>query len=76
LVERGGHTSEEEILAEAKGWVPDPGQTRTRETKYFRLAEVYWITKAMVTQALAQQQQEHAQALAQQQQDNVTTGKW
>jgi hypothetical protein len=32
---------DEDILLEAKEWVPDPGQTRTRETKYFLLVEVY-----------------------------------
>jgi hypothetical protein len=59
-------TSEEEILVEAREWVPDPGQMRMRETKYFRLVEVYWHTKAMIAQAMVQQQNEVLQALAQQ----------
>jgi hypothetical protein len=51
---------DEDILSEAKGWVPNLGQSRTRETKYFHLVEVYWITKAMVSQVDARQQQENA----------------
>jgi hypothetical protein len=34
-------TTDEDILLEAKDWVSDPRQTRTREAKYFRLTETY-----------------------------------
>jgi hypothetical protein len=33
-------TMEEDILLEEKDWVTDPGQMRTRETKYFLLVEI------------------------------------
>jgi hypothetical protein len=39
-------TTDEEILRSAKEWVPDPGKSRTRDTKFFHLAEVYWMMKA------------------------------
>jgi hypothetical protein len=44
--------SDEEIMWSVKEWVPHPGKSRTRDTKFFHLAEVYWMTKAMVAQAM------------------------
>jgi hypothetical protein len=44
--------SNEEIMWSMKEWVHHPGKYRTRDTKFFRLAEVYWMTKAMVAQAI------------------------
>jgi hypothetical protein len=42
----------EEIVQEVKDWVEDPQNTRTRETKYFHLAETYWVVKALVGRPL------------------------
>jgi hypothetical protein len=44
--------SNEEIMWSVKEWVPHPGKSHTRDTKFFHLAEVYWMTKAMVAQAM------------------------
>jgi hypothetical protein len=34
-------TMDDEILEATKEWVLDPGKSHTRDTKFFRLAEVY-----------------------------------
>lgn len=46
-------TSDVDIAREVQYWVDDPKYTRTRETIYFQLEEMYWIVKAMVAQAVA-----------------------
>jgi hypothetical protein len=51
--------TEEDILLEAKEWVTYLGQMRTKETKCFFLVEIYWMTKAMVAQVVAQQKLEN-----------------
>jgi hypothetical protein len=53
VVRRQRHlTSDADIVREVQYWVEDPKYTRTRETRYFQLAEMYWIMKAMVAQAM------------------------
>jgi hypothetical protein len=43
-------TTDEEILRTAKEWIPDLIQLRKMDTKFFRLARVYWMTKETMTQ--------------------------
>lgn len=50
--QRHNTTDEEVIIEEVKGWVDDPLYSRTPETKYFKLAETYWIVKVTVAQAV------------------------
>jgi hypothetical protein len=45
-------TSDVDIAREVQYWVDDPKYTRTRETRYFQLLEMYWIVKYMVSQAV------------------------
>jgi hypothetical protein len=39
-------TREEDIIEEATKWVADPVNPRTRDTRYFRMVEAYWMVKA------------------------------
>lgn len=43
---------ESHLLEEVEHWVVDLGYFRTRETNYFRIEKVYWMVKAMISQAL------------------------
>jgi hypothetical protein len=57
------NTTGEVIVEEVKAWVDDPFYSRTRETKYFKLAETYWIVKAMVVQAVEKTRKENEATL-------------
>jgi hypothetical protein len=51
LVQRR-RTNRDEIIKEAAKWVSDPANPHTRDTRYFRMVEAYWIVKALVGQAI------------------------
>lgn len=42
----------EQLEAEFKEWVPDSSYSRTRDTKIFKLIELYWLNKAFITQVV------------------------
>jgi hypothetical protein len=50
-------------VKEVKEWVDDPYYTMNRETKYFKLAENYWIVKAMVAQEVEKTKKEKEDTL-------------
>jgi hypothetical protein len=52
-----------EMLEEVEDWVEDPFYSKTRETKYFKIVEIYWIVKAMVGQALHKSRREQVDLL-------------
>jgi hypothetical protein len=41
-------TYDKDILEEVRDWVDDPFYSRTRETNYFIILDIYWIVKALV----------------------------
>jgi hypothetical protein len=45
-------TKEDEIIKEATKWVSDPANPQTRDTRYFRMVEAYWMVKALVAQVV------------------------
>jgi hypothetical protein len=51
-------TPNNHILEETHDWVTDPFYSRTRDIKYFKVLEKYWIVKAMVGQALEKSMEE------------------
>lgn len=46
-------------MQEVKNWVKGKKNTRTRETKYFRLVKTYWVVKALVAQGIEKSQKEN-----------------
>lgn len=42
--------STEQVEAEFEGWIPDPGYSRTRDTKIFKLTKLYQLNKAFIAE--------------------------
>ena len=41
-----------QLLEEIEHWVTDLGYSRTKETKYFKIVEIYWMVKAKIAQSM------------------------
>jgi hypothetical protein len=54
---------EEDIIKEATKWVVDLVHPRTRDMRYFRMVEMYWLVKALVGQAISKTKREHGELL-------------
>lgn len=44
--------SKDDLEAKFKEWVPDSGNSRTRDTKIFKLIELYWMNKDFIAQVV------------------------
>jgi hypothetical protein len=49
---QGTHGSEVEV--EMSGWIPDTCLTRTRDTKYYRIINLYWHIKDLLGSAITE----------------------
>lgn len=50
--EKGKNISNEQIQEEFEGWFQGPRFSRKRDTKIFRITEMYWMTKALFAQVV------------------------